>query len=197
MVVRSDSDWINLINSDRTLSNPVFAELYELMVSLLPVGVKDSRFEFCEQVDEQIKSAANLTLEYVSENLQKYDGSTPFLKWVLNIAVRQLLYELRVEKWKIDSKDEGFPQVPEEWHAILTENEFLQFTHNLFKQELSESQRIAIRSMVMFRMPKEEVMRLLLMERCDYFKMIHDARLRIKRRLQNDSVVVTEQLTDL
>jgi hypothetical protein len=51
--------------------------------------------------------------------------------------------------------------------------------------------------MVMFRMPKEEVMRLLLMERCDYFKMIHDARLRIKRRLQNDSVVVTEQLTDL
>jgi hypothetical protein len=115
----------------------------------------------------------------------------------MKIAIRQLLYELRVEKWKIDSKDEGFPQVPEEWHAILTENEFLQFTHNLFKQVLSESQRIAIRSMVMFRMPKEEVMRLLLMERCDYFKMIHDARLRIKRRLQNDSVVVTEQLTDL
>jgi|MTBAKSStandDraft_1061840.scaffolds.fasta_scaffold83165_1 hypothetical protein len=80
MVVRSDSDWINLINSECTLSNPVFAELYELRVSLLPVGVKDSRFEFCEQVDEQIKGAANHTLEIISRILQKYDGSAPFIK---------------------------------------------------------------------------------------------------------------------
>ena len=43
--------------------------------------------------------------------------------------------------------------------------------------------------MVMFRMPKEEVMRLLKMERCDYFTMIHDARLKIKRRLQKDGMV--------
>jgi hypothetical protein len=41
--------------------------------------------------------------------------------------------------------------------------------------------------MVMFRVPKEDVMIYLGMERCDYFEMIHNARLRIKQRLQIDA----------
>ena len=111
----------------------------------------------------------------------------------MKIAVRKLLGELRIEAWKSSTEKDCFPSVPESWHLPLTKDAFLFYAHTLFKEELSENQKIAIRSMVMFRMPKEEVMRLLNMERCNYFKMIHDARLRIKRRLQEDGVLSAEK----
>ncbi len=51
---------------------------------------------------------------------------------------------------------------------------------------MTENQRTAIRVMVMRRMPKGEVDRYLGMQRFDYFKMIHDACLRLKRRFELD-----------
>ncbi|MDD2921035.1 MAG: hypothetical protein PHQ36_02015 [Anaerolineales bacterium] len=64
----------------------------------------------------------------------------------------------------------------------------MQYIHRVFKEELTDNQRIALRSMIMSRMPKEEVAQRLGMERQDYFKMIHDARLRLKRRLESDGL---------
>lgn len=62
----------------------------------------------------------------------------------------------------------------------------MQYIHRVFKEELTDDQRTAIRAMIMSRVPKEEVAMSLGMKRCDYFKMIHDARLRLKHRLEAD-----------
>jgi RNA polymerase sigma-70 factor (ECF subfamily) len=71
-------------------------------------------------------------------------------------------------------------------YTKLEMDEFLQYLHRILKEELTENQRIAIRAMIMSRVPKEEVAQRLGMKRHDYFKMIHDARLRLKRRFEAD-----------
>lgn len=196
MFDRTDTEWVNLLKSGGTQNTSALTELNILIIKQLPFGLKDSRFENFKSSNKQMRVATNKTLEYVQENMDQYDGTSPFIKWVMKIAVRQLLFEFRFEEWKLTSKDGKLPEVPDDWYPILAENEFLQYAHTLFKQELSVNQRIAIRSMVMFRMPKEEIMRQLAMERCDYFAIIHDSRLRIKKRLQRDGILPMEEMAN-
>jgi RNA polymerase sigma-70 factor, ECF subfamily len=107
--------------------------------------------------------------------------------------VRQALCEFRQQRWQSNSAGEGLQKISSKIYNLLERDEFMQYVYQVFKEELTENQRTALRAMIMLRVPKEEVMRSLGMERCDYFKMIHDARLRLKRRLERDGWLLKKQ----
>lgn len=133
-----------------------------------------------------VKSVAGKTIVYVLEHLNTFEEQSAFTTWALKFAVRQALYELRQQHGQVVSECPALPEIPREQYDQLGRDEFMQYVHRVFKEELTDNQRTAIRAMIMSRVPKEEVATSLGMERCDYFKMIHDARLRLKHRLEAD-----------
>lgn len=133
-----------------------------------------------------VKSVAQKTIVYVLEHLNTFEEQSAFTTWALKFAVRQALYELRQQHGQVVSERPTLPEIPREQYDRLERDEFMQYIHRVFKEELTDNQRTAIRAMIMSRVPKEEVATSLGMERCDYFKMIHDARLRLKHRLEAD-----------
>ncbi len=144
-------------------------------------------------MEATIASIVEKTISLALENLGLFGGHNEFTTWTLKIGVRQALYEFRRQRWQNISPVDGFPVIRPSLYAMLECDEFMKYIHVIFKEELTENQRTAIRAMIMLRMPKEDVMKRLGMERHDYFKMIHDARLRLKRRLERDGWLLKRQ----
>ncbi|MBN1666057.1 MAG: hypothetical protein JW862_03185 [Anaerolineales bacterium] len=138
-------------------------------------------------------NVAQKILIVVQEHLSDYNGKSAFTTWVHKLAVRQAFLDLRLQRWQAVAPERTLPGIPPGMYGKLAQDEPLHRFHQMMIEELTENQRLAIRSMVMFRMPKEEVARCLGMELCDYFGMIHDARLRMKRRLQADGWLPLEE----
>lgn len=120
-----------------------------------------------DQLNAVAKSASRKAVSQVLQNLDSFTGLAAFTTWVLKIAVRQALYDLRLQRWQSAAAQQSLPEIASDMYVKLEQDGFLKYIHSVFKEELSETQRFAIRSMVMFRMPKEEVAQHLGMERCN------------------------------
>lgn len=186
MLEKLDIEQMDRIRGNADSSNPDHLELRDLIIQLLPIGVKGTSYEGLVS-HSMLECSADLAVKDLQQLMEKLECDDQLLPTALKFAVRHLLYNIRFQEWKTKTKGEGIPPVPFSWRLKLAANPALKYIHSVFREELSEKQRIAIRSMVMFRVPKEDVMIYLGMERCDYFDMIHNARLRIKQRLQKDA----------
>lgn len=193
MTQRSKNDWLKDLHSSGERQMLAIEDLRQLIHCSLPYAL-DERVALDTQTSTELaEKISSITLKYVQENLENFDDQSAFTACVLKIAVRMMLFELRMRRWRTMSPDDSFPNIPPRLHILLSQHKFFKCTHGTFNEELSENQHKAVRAMVMFRMPKEAVMQRLGMERCDYFNKIHDARLRLKRRLELNGVIPHEE----
>jgi len=135
------------------------------------------------------------------DTFDTFDGCGAFSTWVQKIAVREVLFQLRRRRWqeaRLPETEAGsatetllhdMPGNLDGLENLLASNEFLQYLHRIIREELSQKQRAALRAIVMLRMPKEDAMSRLNVDRETFFGMIHDARLRLKRRALNDGMI--------
>ncbi len=193
MAQRSTNDWLEDLHSSGERQTLAIEDLRQFIHRSLPYALDEKIVLDTKTSTDLLEKISSKTLQYIQKNLDSFDGQCAFTTWVLKIAVRMMLFELRMRQWRTTSPDDSFPDILPGLHILLSQHKFLKYAHEIFKEELSENQRKAIRAMVMFRMPKEAVMQRLGMERCDYFNMIHDARLRLKRRLELDGVIPHEE----
>ena len=190
MAERTNNEWLEDLRAEGERQMLALEALRAFILSRLSVAL-DGKFTPGNPAHKAlVKSTAQKTLSQVLEHLDTYDGRSAFTTWALKIAVRQALWELRQQRSLGTKGERTFSEIAPEMYGELAMDGFLQYLHRVLKEELTENQRIAIRAMIMSRMPKEEVARQLNMERRDYFKMIHDARLRLKRRFQVDGWIL-------
>lgn len=183
---RTNENWLGDLRADGDRHAQAVDDLRQLVRRELSHALSDKFSLNHEQLETIIESASQKTVSHILQNLNSFTGLTAFTTWALKIAVRQALYDMRLQRWQSTAAQRSLPEVPVDTYGKLEQDGFLKYIHSVFKEELSEEQRFAIRAMIMLRMPKEEVAQHLGMKRCDYFKMIHDARLRLKRRLESD-----------
>ncbi|MGO9409895.1 MAG: RNA polymerase sigma factor [Spirochaetia bacterium] len=141
------------------------------------------------------------TLMKVLENLDSFQGRSQFTTWAHKIAVRVALTELRRRRWK-DVSLENLMEAGET--PALAERQgsdpatraaqsmSMETFSRIMIEELSEKQRTAITAVALKGMPLEEVARRLGTNRNALYKSIHDARLKLKRRLAREGMSVQE-----
>lgn len=183
---RTNNEWIADLQADGDQQAQALEDLRGIIAESLPTMLSGRLSLEPLEIEAFVKSITQKTLSHVLENLNTFEGRSAFTTWVLKIGVRQTLGDVRWLRWQAIASGESLPAVPAKMYDALGHNEFMQYVHRVFREELTDNQRFAIRAMIMLRMPKEEVAKSLGMERCDYFRMIHDARLRLKRRLAAD-----------
>ena len=196
MIDRSNEEWLAELKSEGPDKESALADLRAVILKGLPYALSN----YLSPDNPQFKSLADEvtqdTLLRVLDHLDTFEGRSRFTTWVQKIAVRIALTELRRRRWRdysLDSlgeeNDEGvsFPSLmidPTPNPDLLTQqSDMLLQVGRLINEELTEKQRQAIVATAIDGVPLEEVARRMNMKRNALYKLLHDARLRLKNRM--------------
>ncbi len=153
------------------------------------------------------EEVAQETLMRALDHLDSFEGRSQFTTWVHKIAVRVALTELRRRHWKdvsLDSlleREEGerspramADRTPEP-EIAAEQADLLAHLQRMMTEELTAKQLRAMMAVGVQGMPLEEAARRMGMKRNALYKLLHDARLRLKRRLAREGLSAAELLT--
>ena len=204
---RTNQEWLDDLRSSGERREAALADLRQLVLRGLPyaldkwLSTSDPRFEsLAEEVAQD-------TLLRVMDRLETFEGRSQFTTWVHKIAVHIALTELRRKRWENVSLDDlvdgdTYPPVvslmedpraasPE---SIVEGADLMQTVQRIIAEELTDKQRRAMFAIVFKGMPLEEVAQRMDMNRNALYKLMHDARLRLKRRLTEEGLTPEDVL---
>jgi len=141
-------------------------------------------------------------------NLDSFRGESRFLTWAQKIAVREAFSAMRRKAWQDVSLEDLTPNAeenPDFTPTVLTDprpsperqaerQALLAEVMQIIAEELSARQRQAMLAIVVHGMPIEEVARRMHTNRNALYKLLHDARKRIKQRLLDRGLTPQELL---
>jgi RNA polymerase sigma-70 factor (ECF subfamily) len=198
---RSNEQWLNALSAPGPDQEQALRDLRARLLAGLRkalVGwVRTSGREFQALGEDFVQE----TLVRVLDSLGTFKGLARFTTWAHKIAVRIALTELRRRRWKDVSLDKI---LEDETAAMLLEDPApgpgarteralsVQWVLRVMAEELTDKQRKAIVAVMYAGLPGEEAARRLGTNRNALYKLIHDARVRLKCRLEREQVTVSE-----
>jgi len=205
MVDRSNEEWLADLKSDGTAKEEALGDLRATILNGLPYALSNYLSPDNPQFGSLTEEVAQDTLLRVMDHLDTFEGRSRFTTWVQKIAVRIALTELRRRRWRdfsldslVEENEEGisFPSLmidPGPDPDNLTQrSDMLQRVSRLINEELTEKQRTAMVATAIEGVPLEEVARRMNMKRNALYKLLHDARLRLKKRLANEDLTTED-----
>jgi len=206
MSKRTNDQWINDFRTSGSDQDAALADLHRIILAGLPYALStwlsadDPRFQpLAEEVAQE-------TLLRVLDHLDTFEGRSQFITWVHKIAVRVALTELRRKRWENVSLDElvdkevSLPPArlmadsAPSLESIVEGDDMLDRLRRVIAEELTEKQRQAMIAVAIKDMPLEEVARQMGTNRNALYKLMHDTRLRLKRRLAQEGLSVEDVL---
>jgi len=143
----------------------------------------------------------------ILDKLDTFRGESQFTTWAQKIAVHVAFTELRRRRWQDISLD-GMVEAHEgDWiPTSLTDpsagpeqqaarSMLAETLGRLINKELTEKQRTAMMAIVIQGMPLEEVARRMDSNRNALYKLLHDARKRLKSKLEAEGLTPQEVMT--
>ena len=198
---RTNEEWLADLRTAGEAKETALADLRAIILAGLPYALSNYLSHDNPQFQSLTEEVAQETLLRVMSHLDTFEGRSKFTTWVHKIAVRIALTELRRRRWRdfsldslVEENEEGFsfPSLLEDASAnpdALTEqSDMLSRVGRLIDEELTEKQRQAMVATTIQGVPLEEVARQMGMKRNALYKLLHDARLRLKQRLAKEGL---------
>jgi RNA polymerase sigma-70 factor (ECF subfamily) len=206
MTSRTNEMWIADLHAETSIRDAALADLRGIIQHSLPYAlsrwVSPTDPLFAPLVDEVTQD----TLIRVMEQLGSFEGRSLFTTWVQKIAVRIALTELRRKRWHDSSLEELLEtdgvsvqsrlvadRTPGP-AAISEQRDMLARIRRILEQELTPRQREALVLLGIQQVPLEQAAKQLKTNRNALYKLLHDARLRLKRRLKDEGLTAQEVL---
>jgi RNA polymerase sigma-70 factor (ECF subfamily) len=198
---RTNAEWLADLRSDGPAREAALADLRVTILTGLPYALSNYLSPDNPQFKSLTEETAQETLLRAMDHLDTFEGRSRFTTWVQKIAVRIALTELRRRRWRdfsldslVDDNEQGvsFPSLlldsSPDPDALSEQSDMLQQVGRLIEEELTEKQRQAMVAVAIEGVPMEEVARRMDMKRNALYKLLHDARLRLKRRLEKEGL---------
>ncbi len=207
MITRDNASWVGDLKSPGAKREEALADLHAQLLLTLPRGLSRWLTPSHPEFDDLIEDVAQETLMRALKQLHTFEGKGQFTSWTYKIAVRLALNELRRRKWKNVSLDyleeqpenEGAPfQFPSEDplpEISVQRHEVMAQVQRAINEELTARQRAVMMAVVMQGVSMEEVARRLGSNRNAVYKMLHDARRRLKASLEEAGYPPEEMLS--
>ena len=188
---RSNQEWLD------GLREPVSEEILTELLQILVRGLRATLSSRVNQnLDLLVEDFVQEALIKILKSIETFRGESRFTTWAQKIAVHVAFTELRRRRWKdISLRDltetaDGDEYTPK----ILTDpsispeqetiqNDIMDIVNDLIETELTEKQRTAIVAGMLHGMPLEAIAEKMDTNRNALYKLIHDARKRLKKRL--------------
>lgn len=191
---RTNQEWLS------DLQGPAQSEALADLRAFLVRGLGYALSSRSDVDDENIEDFAQDALLRILDNLHTFRGESKFTTWAQKIAVNVAFTELRRRRWQDVSLDEitdaqGLDFVPDmmidrsagpDQQAV--QHIFLETLQRLIASELTEKQRRALVAVQLQGMPLEEVARRMGTNRNAMYKLMHDARQRLKKKMEAEGL---------
>lgn len=204
---RTNEQWLQDLQSSGPARDAALADLRQILLNGLQRGllnrINTSAPEFHTLADDFVQEA----LLKILDNLETFAGRSRFTTWAHKIATSVALTELRRKRWQDRSLDgimetEDGIYVPSfaadpapEPEKTVAQAEMLAHVNRVIRESLTEKQYQALTASVIQGRPTREVAKQMGMKPNALYKLVHDARLRLKRSLQEDGLTPTDILS--
>src|SRR3972149_9339078 len=207
MMNRDNAAWVNDLKDVGPNREAALDDLDAELKPALRRGISRWLWTSHPEFDDLVKDVGQETLMRVLKQLDTFEGKGQFTSWAYKIAVRLALNELRRRKWRNVSLDylqedpetEGAPfQFPSDDplpETSMQRREVMQQVERAINEELTPRQRSVMMAVVMQGVSMEEVARRLGSNRNAVYKMLHDARRKLKARLEEAGYPPEEMLS--
>ena len=206
MAKRSNEEWISDLRSDGERQAQALADLRQVVLAGLPYALEkwiqpsDPRFaDLAEEVAQE-------TLVRVIKRLDSFAGRSQFTTWAHSIAVHVALTELRRSRWREVSLDEMLEGTESETASqelpardagvdtSLEKKAMLAAVERIIREDLTEKQRSALIALTVEGVTMDEAANRMGMQRNALYKLLHDARLKLKQSLESEGLSTAEIL---
>ena len=192
--VSDEEDWIRRLR-DPAERDEAISELREILVRGLDRSLS-KRYGTGIQAEDVVQDA----LIKILDSLDQFQGRSRFATWAMTIATRIGISQLRRKHFQdvsLDavSKDNGLAfDVPSPGQPTETEfdqNRLIAKLRELIDRELSDKQKLATHA-ILEGMPVEEIAARTGSNRNAVYKLIHDARARLREGFEKSGVTLDE-----
>jgi RNA polymerase sigma-70 factor (ECF subfamily) len=199
---RTNQEWLAALSEPGPERGAALADLRTFLVRGLGYAMADRP----RVTEADIEGFVQDALLKILDNLDSFRGESRFTTWAQRIAVHEAFTELRRKRWENVSLDEIIARYEGDFTpSILTDSDpspeervtrrhLLETVKRLIVEELTDRQREAIIAVVFAGMPTEEVARRMGTNRNALYKLMHDARQRLKRRMEAEDISLEDAL---
>ena len=194
---RDTSSWLEDLHAEGVQQANALDDLREVLMRILPKALSRWLESSDPHFDALIEDIAQETMLRVLERLDTFKGNSKFTTWVYTIAVRIGLSKLRLKKWQevsLDSLKSGpnsgsspfmqFSAPTNNPEVSVERANALALVMTAIEQELTPYQRAVMSAVVLEGIPMDVIAQRLGKDRNTLYKVIHDARLKIKHFLE-------------
>ena len=200
MTERTNVQWVNELAESSAKFNIALEDLRFLLLKGLRVGLRKWKGVNREILEDAVQEA----LVKIISGLGTFRGNSRFTTWAMKIGVNTALSELRHRRWSDVSLDElteakgkGFMAETMSSHSYSPEkqairNMLMSTLNRLMESELTERQRKAMIAVKFHGMPLDEVARQMGSNKNSLYKLLHDARIRLKNAMTKENLTPDE-----
>jgi len=205
---RDNAAWLADLSADSEQRDSALADLHTILLRILPNALSRWLAPSSSHFDTFLEDVAQETLIRVLDRLDTFQGRSKFTTWVYKIAINIALSELRLRKWKevsLDGLEEGSDpdQMPSKIfespdphpETFLERQDAVALVQKIIEEELSPRQRAVMMAVHLQGVPMDVVAQRTNSNRNAVYKMMHDARLRLKHRLEREGMSPEELLS--
>ncbi len=197
--MRTNSDWLTDLNSSGAAHDTALNDLRAFILRGL-MGYLHTRSDLARldvrELEHLAQDAVQDALIKVEAKLNTFRGNSKFTTWATKIAINQLISELRRRHWQnvslqqvveggttledVMAADVNHPSNP----SVSAERQLVwQAIQAVLKDELTDRQRMAMVATQLNGVPMQEVAKMLDTNVNNLYKLLHDARLKLKKAL--------------
>ena len=200
MTSRTNEIWLDDLRSTGASHEEALGDLRAIIQKGLPYALSRWLSSDDPLFQPLVEEVTQETLLRVLDQLDTFEGRSLFTTWVHKIAIRIALTELRRKRWRDSSLDEieenednpapvglfadrqAGPETSAERKDLIAR------VRRIIDEELTPKQREALVLLGLQDMPMEDAARKMKTNRNALYKLLHDARLRLKRRLTQEGL---------
>lgn len=200
MSTRTNESWLSDLRADGDVKSAAIEDLRAVIQKGLPYALSRWLSPSLPQFHALVEEVTQETLLRVLDQMDTFEGRSQFTTWVHKIAIRIALTELRRKRWRDTSLDELTenedtppPQGLLEDSQASPENlaertDMLAHVRRIIEEELTDRQRKALTMLAIQDISMDDAARKLKTNRNALYKLLHDARLRLKNRLAIENI---------
>jgi RNA polymerase sigma-70 factor (ECF subfamily) len=200
MTTRTNEAWLSDLRSSGLTHEAALIDLRDTIEKGLPYALSRWLSPDNPLFPPLVEEVTQETILRVLDQLNTFEGRSMFTTWVHKIAIRIALTELRRKRWRDSSleeleenEDNPAPAGLFADHRVGPEtsaerNDLIVRVRRIIDEELTPKQREALVLLGLQDMPMEDAARKMKTNRNALYKLLHDARLRLKRRLTQEGL---------
>ena len=209
---RNNQEWLHDLNAHGEVQEAAILDLRNILLRAALYYFSRNLRDFAglshDEILQRAEDCAQNALISVLQHLPDFRGDSKFTTWAYKFAINIALMTARQEKWKgvsLDQLSDSGETTLSEWviqdkgdgvtaEQSAIQGEVREIIRDVIEKDLTEKQRRVLLLMVFDEVPMDEVVRYLGANRNAVYKLLHDARSKLKSGLQVRGFEVGETL---